>query len=41
MLINWLTGYGPSNLEALIFLIVLGALIIVGFRRSRRRWWKD
>lgn len=38
MPINWLTGYGPSNLEALICLIVLGALIFVGFRRSRRRW---
>lgn len=41
MLINWLTGYGPSNLEALFFLIVLGALIFVGFRRSRRRWQEE
>ncbi|MGB4804825.1 MAG: HAMP domain-containing sensor histidine kinase [Anaerolineae bacterium] len=41
MPINWLTGYGPSNLEALIFLIVLGALIFLGVRRSRRRWQDD
>ncbi len=41
MLINWLTGYGPSNLEALVFLIVLGTLTFVGFRRSRRRWQEE
>ena len=30
MLTTWLNGYGPSNLEALLALIAIGALVVAG-----------
>ena len=37
MLTTWLNGYGPSNLEALLALIAIGALVVAGFWLLRRR----
>jgi signal transduction histidine kinase len=35
---DWLTGYGPSNLEALLILIVMAVLLIVVWLGIRHRW---
>jgi signal transduction histidine kinase len=37
MLITWLNGYGPSNLEALLMLVAIGALVVAGYWLLRRR----
>ena len=37
---TWLTGYGPSNLEVLLFLIIAGALLCVGYLLLHSRWQK-
>jgi signal transduction histidine kinase len=41
MLLTWLTDYGPSNLEAVIFLVFSGVLVAAGYWRRRRRWQTD
>jgi len=34
---TWLNGYGPSNLEALLALALIAALVLIGYWRLRRR----
>jgi len=34
---TWLSGYGPSNLEALLALVLIGALVVMGYWLLRGR----
>jgi signal transduction histidine kinase len=38
---TWLNNYGPSNLEVLFLLFVIGALIVAGYWLLRRRWQEN